>query len=190
MKRALISFILLFTVFSVTYAKEDLFSFSVGPQSGLVFYGDDELKESLKGLSGSHIIVGALAEVNVNPFKQVTFYISAEALCDFVKNGKYHSNNYHVDFPFGIKIYPGLGGLCAGLGYTFGFRYQNIQLPEAEPKKGMTSFGNGCKFLLEYNFAHDYNSRYLPTLGASWKFIPRGNNQTDHLISAYVLINL
>ena len=130
MKRAIIVFSL-FAIFSGLFAVENLFSFSIGPQSGLVFYGDEDIKEDVKTLHGSHALVGAQAEVNVNPFKQITFFAGAHILCDFVKENKNYSNHIHYDFPFGVKIYPGLGGLCGGMAYTFGmtmFKCQNQAL--------------------------------------------------------------
>lgn len=189
MKRAIIVFSL-FAIFSGLFAVENLFSFSIGPQSGLVFYGDEDIKEDVKTLHGSHALVGAQAEVNVNPFKQITFFAGAHILCDFVKENKNYSNHIHYDFPFGVKIYPGLGGLCGGMAYTFGMRYDNVQMPETSPYTGNSSWGNGFKFLLEYNFAHDFKSHILPTIGVSWKHIPRGNKTSDNMISAYVLLNL
>lgn len=190
MKRTILFFVLLISIFTKVAAEESLFSFSVGPQSGIVFYGDNEIKSGIKELDGSHILAGAIAELNLNPFKQVSFFISANVLTDIVKDHSYHSNHIHIDFPFGIKIYPGLAGLCTGLSYTFGFRSDTIQLPEQEPVRQHTPTGNGFSVILEYNFAHLGKYRYLPTLGACWKHIPRGNNTTDNIISAYVLINL
>ncbi len=54
MKRAIIVFSL-FAIFSGLFAVENLFSFSIGPQSGLVFYGDEDIKEDVTNLYDSLI---------------------------------------------------------------------------------------------------------------------------------------
>jgi len=190
MKRAVVLSVLLASFFFSLSASEDLFSFSIGPQSGLVFYSDEDVKTVNSQINGPHFLAGAVTEVRVNPFEQASFFLSADLLCDFLKQEQNHAYYYHIDFPFGIKIYPGLGGLCTGVAYSFGIRFDNVKAPEAEPEKNTTPWGNGFKFMVEYNFAHSGKSKYYPTLGVSWKHIPRGNNTCDNIISAYITANL
>lgn len=185
-KISVLSFI--FFIFSLNAFSEDLISLSVGVQSGLVFYGDEEIKNYNNEIDGTHILIGALASVNVNPFEQVSFFASADFLCDFRDQNDFHSNHLHLDFPFGIKIYPGLGGLGISIAYTFGFRSDFINTPTSSFNSN-SCFGNGAKIIIDYNFAHNGKSKFLPTFGCSWKFLPRGNNSYDNIISAFVVMN-
>ena len=50
-------------------------------------------------------------------------------------------------------------------------------------------FPLGFKILLEYNFAHEGKSKYLPTIGGSWNLMPRGNNSYDNIITFYLAEN-
>lgn len=187
MKKITILF-LVFFIFIQNIFSENLFSFSGGIQSGFTFYGDKNIKSQNDEIGGKHILAGALANLNINPFNQVTFFAGADFLCDFFMQENFHSNHLHIDFPFGVKIYPGLKGLCFGLAYTFGFRYDFINTID-ENYTATTPWGNGAKLILEYNFAHSGKSKFLPTLGCSWKILPRGNNSYDNILSAFIMLN-
>lgn len=188
MKKITALFILLSSLIFSVAAEESLFSFSAGLQSGLVFYGDKNMKKLNKELDGSHVLVGALAEINVNPFKEVTFFAGGDLLCDYIIDGDEHSNHFSLDFPFGIKIYPGIGGLNFALAYTIGIRYDSIDTEDLSVKES-TPWGNGLKTQIEYNFAHEGKSKYYPSIGVSWKYIPRGNNKCDNIVAAYIKAN-
>lgn len=187
MKKCTVLFLVFFIFFQNAFS-EDLFSFSGGIQSGFTFYGDKNIKSQNDEIDGTNILIGALANFNINPFKQVSFFVGADFLCDFLTQNDFYSNHLHLDFPFGIKIYPGLGGLGFGLAYTFGLRYDFVNT-QSDNYKNITPWGNGTKILLEYNFAHSGKSKFLPTFGCSWKILPRGNNTYDNIISAFAMLN-
>ena len=99
------------------------------------------------------------------------------------------ANKLHVSFPLGVKIYPGFGGLNLGLAYTLGFRADSIKVKNAGDYNDTTPWGNGFKFLVEYNFAHEGKSKYYPSIGGYWNLMPRGHKSYDNLIVLYVAGN-
>ena len=162
---------------SALSAAENLFSFSAGLSSGVPFYG-----------SNSAISTGSEIE-KVNPIKHASLYIGNDNVWDITWSAQEKSSKLHVSFPVGIKVYPGLGGLNAGLAYTLGFRNDIINTNAAGEYNGTTPWGNGFKFQLEYNFAHEGSSRYLPSIGGYWNLMPRGNDSYDNLIVLYISAN-
>ena len=46
-----------------------------------------------------------------------------------------------------------------------------------------TRWGNGFRFLLEYDFKSG-NTGLAPIIGGSWRHIPRGGS-SDHILSIY-----
>lgn len=181
------AFLLLF-LSSTLYAKEALISFSAGLQSAFIFYDSEEIKNYNKELNGSHFILGADAGINLNAFEELSFSIGSDFLCDLLKDGSDYSNHLLLDFPFGIKIYPAKNGFAFGVFYVLGICY-NFTFAEGNYIADQTSWGNGFKLLAEYNFAHSGKSKYLPSLGAYYKCIPRGNYNTDNIIAAYINFN-
>ena len=181
-------FIIFFACLTLS-ANERLFSFSAGLSSGGPLYGEDSVISTGSEIEKpNRVIIGALFSINLNIIKQVTFYTGSDILWDLVWDSKQHSNKTHVDFPLGIKIYPGLGGLNLGLAYTLGFRADSISTCEHE-YNGISSWGNGFKLSLEYNFAHEGNSNYYPSIGGYWNLMPRGNNSYDNLLVLYIVEN-
>ena len=171
-------------------AKERLFSFSAGLSSGVPVYGSNSVVSTGSEISkGNRIILGVNTAVNVNPIKQISFYLGNDTLWDLTWNASEKSHKLHVSFPLGIKVYPGLGGLNVGLAYTLGFRADAINTDEAGEYNGTTPWGNGFKFQIEYNFAHEGNSKYYPSIGGYWNLMPRGNDSYDNLIVLYITAN-
>ena len=76
-----------------------------------------------------------------------------------------------------------------GLAYTLGFRTDRIKTEKAGNHNGTTVWGNGFKFQVEYNFAHEGAYRYLPSIGGYWNLMPRGKNSYDNLIVMYIAVN-
>lgn len=188
-KLAIIIFTVLLTCTSLS-AKEELFSFSAGLSSGIPIYGAGSILTSGNDISGKNrVIIGALGAININPVKQVSFCLGTDFLWDFTWNSSEKANKMHVSFPLGVKVYPGLGGLNVGLAYTLGFRTDFINTNAHGEYNGSTAWGNGFKFSVEYNFAHGGKSKYLPSVGGYWNFMPRGNYSCDNLIAFYIAAN-
>lgn len=179
-------------VFSAA-AEEDLLSFSAGLSSGLPFYGADVTEGKLDNFNDSNkrVIVGAIGTVNLNIAEPITFFTGTDILTDFNWNEENRCHILSWDFSLGLKIYPGLGGLNCGLGYVLGYRttYSGKRMKGQQNYRELSSWGNGFKFLVEYNFAHYGNSKFLPSCGIYWKMMPRGNNYFDNNLVAYITAN-
>lgn len=171
------------------FADENLFSISMGLASGIPVYGTDSIISDGKEIDKpNRVIIGTTTSFNLNLIKQVTFFTGGDTLFDFVWDSKQYANKIHVSFPLGLKIYPGIGGFNAGLAYTLGFRIDSINTTEHE-HEGISTWGNGFRLSLEYNFAHEGNSRFLPSIGGYWNLMPRGNKSYDNLIVLYIAAN-
>ena len=182
-------FIILFAC-STLSAKERLISFSAGLSSGVPIYGANSVVSTGSEIAkGNRIILGTNVSANLNPISQVSFYLGNDIIWDFTWNSSEKSSKVHLSIPLGIKVYPGLGGLNLGLAYTLGFRFDNIKTDSIGEYNDSTPWGNGFKFQVEYNFAHEGNSRYLPSVGGYWNLMPRGNSSYDNLIVLYVAAN-
>lgn len=189
MKKLLCSLLVTVSILGFTFAKENLISFSAGLSSGFPIYGNNSVPETITKINTDHrVIIGSLATVNVNVIKQITFFGGGDILADFNWKDNNYANHLHISFPLGIKIYPGLGGLNFGLSYNLGFRSDFSKTTTAK-HSNIASWGNGFKFLFEYDFAHDGNSKYLPSIGCSWNLMPRGNYSYDNLIVFYLAEN-
>lgn len=190
MKKYVLIFISLILISAHAFSNERLFTFSTGLSSGAIIYDSEEIIEQQSVIDNTKkILIGTLAYANFNPIKEVTFFAGTDIFFDFTWNSDYYSNHFSFDFPFGLKIYPHFGGLNFGLAYLLGFR-TDLYNTDGEEHSEITPAGNGFKFFIEYNFARDFNMKYLPTLGGSWKCIPRGNYNYDNQICAYLTFNL
>ena len=182
-------FIILFAC-STLSAKERLISFSAGLSSGVPRYGANSVVSTGSEIEkGNRIILGTNVSANLNPISQVSFYLGNDIIWDFTWNSSEKSSKVHLSIPLGIKVYPGLGGLNLGLAYTLGLRFDNIKTDSIGEYNDSTPWGNGFKFQVEYNFAHEGSSRYLPSVGGYWNLMPRGNSSYDNLIVLYVAAN-
>ena len=185
---ALLLAVLLFS--SSLFAKEGLLSFSAGISSGLPVYGENSVISTGTEIpNGNRMIIGGLASINLNVLPQISFYLGNDILWDITWSSSEKSSKLHVSFPLGIKIFPGVGGLNFGIAYTLGFRVDNIKVSSIGEYNAISSWGNGFKLHIEYDFAHDGKSKYYPSIGTYWNLMPRGNNSWDNLIVLYIAAN-
>lgn len=180
-------FLLSFSVFS----EEDLFSFSAGISSGIPIYGKKPFSEQTYQIEDKHrIILGTMFHINLNPYKQISFFTGTDVLSDFNFNfDSEHANSIHIGFPLGIKIYPNLKGFNMGIAYVLGFRADDIKTDVYGKDSYIAAWSNGFRFLAEYNFAHVGKSKYYPSIGLSWDYMPRGNYTKDNIITFYIAEN-
>lgn len=171
--------------------------FSAGISSGFPFYGSPKMWQTTEYLTatGGRFIIGTNVDLEFNLLKQFSVFTGADFLCDFNSNKIEYLTTMDLAFSIGVKFYPGLGGLALGLGYSLGTRFDFLLLfPETceiiEPEPVNSAWGNGIKILIEYNFSHQSDMHFLPTLGCYWRFMPRGNFKYDNILSAYLKINL
>ena len=190
MKRNISSVIIILLFFTSLSAKDRLFTFSAGLSSGVPIYGHNSIVSTGSEIEkANRIIFGVNGAINLNLIKQITFYLGNDTLWDLTWNSQEKANKVHVSFPLGIKVYPGLGGFNVGLAYTLGFRADTIKTNAAGEYNGISSWGNGFKIQAEYNFAHEGNSQYYPSIGGYWNLMPRGHDSYDNLIVLYIAAN-
>lgn len=192
MKKSILTAIFIIVLSSSAFCKENLFSFSFGISSGSVFYDSVEVINHTKNIRNfedyKRLLIGANTSVNYNPIKEASFFIGAESFFDIYWTEQFNTNYISLDFPFGVKIYPNIGGLNISLAYLFGIRFDNIDFEDAIYSES-TPWGNGFKINIEYNFSHDLDFSILPAVGCYWKCIPRGNGNYDNHIGAYISLN-
>lgn len=198
MKKKLSICLVIFFISSFCFAKGKLFNFGVGLSSGFPIYDSGYEKTVTKYFSGAgyRIIIGADARVELNVIKQLSFFTDTNVLADFNFSKDEYFNSVDLSFSSGIIFHPGLGGLACGIGYSLGTRFDFYSLLSSTNEKLFAStdytvkkndWGNGFKLFLEYDFS--YNSKYkFPTLGVNWRFMPRGNDFYDNVITLYCMV--
>lgn len=194
MKKIAALFVSLFILVGSIAAEENLVSFSIGLSTGVPLYGSADVSKKISTFTdkNNRMIIGGLGSVNLNIAEPVTFFAGADFLADFNWSSTQYLHVLDFDMDSGIKIYPGLGGLDVGLAYCLGYSvdYSGLRGFGEKTYRAPSPWGNGFKFLMEYNFAHDGFSKFLPTVGFYWKWIPRGNDIHDNYLCAYVTANL
>ncbi len=199
MKKKLSICLVIFFISSFCFAKGKLFNFGVGLSSGFPIYDSGDVKTVTDYFSGAgyRIIIGTDARVEFNVIKELSFFTDTNILADFNFSKDEYFNSVDLVFSSGIIFHTGLGGLSCGIGYSFGKRFDFVKLFSTTKKKlfGATDFniikndwGNGFKLFLEYDFSYNSKYKYLPTLGINWRFMPRGNNFYDNVITLYCMV--
>ncbi len=163
-------------------------SFDAGLSSGYPFYGDSNLKDANARIDdgGFRMIIGTVADVNLKLAEYLTAFAGNDNVFDFNWHGEDFFNHLDTSFFTGVKVYPGIGGLNFSVAYSIGTRFDF-----AGESKGVdsASWGNGFRLGMEYNFAYADKNRYMPSIGAYYRFVPRGNNTYDNLLCVYLLAN-
>lgn len=173
------------------YSQEDFCTMTAGISSGIPVYGQANLSQTSRTIdTDKRVIIGTFFNVNLNIIKQVTFFFGADLLSDLNWSDDTYKHFLHTGFPVGLKIYPGLGGLDLGLAYEFGFRADFLKTSSGIKTKKSQAWGNGFKLFLEYDFSRNNKIKYLPIIGSSWTFMPRGNYSYDNLLTFYIAANL
>lgn len=182
----LISFLFIFTL----SAEENFFTISVGLSSGVPFYGSEDLSDKIKSFEdkNNRSIIGVNGTLNLNVSEPITFFFGTDFISDFNWLGNTKLNVFTFDLSTGIKVYPNLEGFNIGIAYCLGYRTDYFG--NANLDRTASPWGNGYKISMEYNFHHENNTRFLPSIGISWKKMPRGNKKYDNFITAYCLLNI
>lgn len=145
----------------------------------------------MKFANGTEILIGTSANINFNVTKYFSLFTDLDVLSDL----NWHNSDYshHLDYSgsYGVRLYfiPNIPAISVSIAYLFGQRADFFRIDDVKAVSH-TPFGNGIKMTAEYNFSRDGFSRFAPTVGCSWRHIPRGNNTSDNIISAYVQMNL
>lgn len=189
MKKTFLAIVLLLSFFSLQ-AMDRRLTFDGGLVTGFPFYGDTDIKDGKEKMmeKGGRVIIGSTADINFAVMDSLTLFAGADFLADLASCKTDYYDQLDYAFFGGLKIYPGFGGLNLSLAYALGNRSDFTRL-EDEKTDSSTAWGNGMRFSVEYNFSHT-NFYYLyPSIGLYWRWIPRGDFKTDHILAAYILLN-
>ena len=213
MKKLVVCF-LLFVFSTLCFANKSIISASIGFATGFPVYGSEQMKQvnDYYFENGTRIIVGTSARLELNAMNPFVLFADADLNMDFNFSEQNFFHTMDLAFTGGMKFYPGLDGFAFGIGYSIGrrFDFYNELTPVFSEVKSATEvesstesdadgsvlesdfdkndWGNGFKLFVEYDFS--YNShRFLPTLGVSWRLMPRGNNLYDNIFAFYLMMN-
>lgn len=178
-KKYICTLLLLFVALSTWAA--DWFAYGGSLGTALVVHGDESLRSYFDTLHCVVLEVDGTMEFILHP--SIRIAAGSILLADFkFKDGNY-CNSLDYNFYGGVRIYPGLGGLRLGVDYNLGRRTDFVDISPVNEVKS-TAWGNGFRFLLEYDFRYT-KTGLLPMLGGSWRYVPRGGNTADHILSIY-----
>lgn len=175
-----IIFIVAFLSAAVSAWTVDWFAFGGSLGTAVLVDGDEEIRSYSEKLHRVVLETDATMEFVIHPAIRIS--LGSILLADFKFKDGQHYNSLDYSFYGGIRVYPGLGGLRLGVDYNLGRRTDFIDVP---PVNGTysTAWGNGFRFLLEYDFRWQ-KTGFMPIVGGSWRHIPRGGS-SDHILSVY-----
>lgn len=189
-KKIILSFVLFISIaFSALASSAERnflgLQFSLG--SGFPFYGDSALYRNNNRLNEKHYNrfilcgdFGLTGKLTDNLF----VVVGMDSVFDFNWNDSFYSNYIDYAYLLGIQVYPGWGNLSFTLSYALGHRADFIKQEENFETISTSSWGNGFKFAVEYDFLS--GGGFIPAIGASWRFMPRGRDNYDNNISVYL----
>lgn len=187
MKNLKLVFIGLFLILTFNgFANESRMKFHWGFGTAGIVYGDDTTKELTKTLTNdefSRMILSGDLGLSIKLDKSIRFVTGGNISYDlFMKNSQ---NASFLDYAFfgGLRVYPNLGGLNFGLEYNIGQRANFYNLDDYEATSGLTNWGNGFRFVAEYDFSY-YTEGLAPVVGLSYRRMPRGGF-ADNFFSFY-----
>ena len=178
-KKLICTFMFLLVAFS-SWAV-DWFAYGGALGTALVVPGDEAIRSYSDTLHCVVLELDATMEFIVHP--SIRIAAGSILLTDFKFKDGDHYNSLDYNFYAGTRIYPGLGGLRLGVDYHLGRRTDFIDIPPVDEVKS-TAWGNGFRFLLEYDFRYK-KTGLQPMIGGSWRYVPRGANTADHIFSVY-----
>ena len=178
-KKLICTFMFLLVAFS-SWAV-DWFAYGGALGTALVVPGDEAIRSYSDTLHNVVLELDATMEFIVHP--SIRIAAGSILLTDFKFKDGDHYNSLDYNFYAGTRIYPGLGGLRLGVDYNLGRRTDFIDIPPVDEVKS-TAWGNGFRFLLEYDFRYK-KTGLQPMIGGSWRYVPRGANTADHIFSVY-----
>lgn len=177
-KRTLLG--ILFLLIAGTAWSLDWLAYGGSLGTAAVVTGDEAARTIVSDFHRVILEMDATAEFVLHPVIRVA--LGSILLTDFTFKDGQHYNSLDYNFYTGLRVYPGLGGLRLGVDYNLGRRTDFIDM-ELVDKTLSTSWGNGFRFLLEYDFKSGGNG-LAPIIGGSWRHVPRGGF-SDHILSIY-----
>ena len=180
MARKVILTILLLSVAVSSWAVE-WFAYGGSFGTGIVLNNDSSLRSYAEDMQRVVLELDGTMEFIFHP--SIRIAAGSILLTDFKFKGDEYYNSLDYSIYGGIRIYPGLGGLRLGVDYNLGRRTDFIDIPPVNDVNS-SALGNGFRFLLEYDFRYA-KTGLLPMVGGSWRYVPRGGDTSDHILSVY-----
>lgn len=184
----LLTFLLLST--ASLFASSDFFftKVTVGPSA--VIYGDSELKEQnelLKSLDHTHqFILSTDVALGLNLSPQIELVSGGLLTADLNISSSYYIHRLDYGFFTGFRVHTGLGGFVCGVDYICGQRADFYSLPDDSANSDSTSWGNGFRFLAEYDFSNGISSNWAPVINLAWRRMPRSNSFDNNITVALI----
>ena len=174
MKKKILILSVIFAFFAFPAFSNIGFEFGIG--SGYIFYGDEDVKDRNKALGDTNQTILKTDALLLLPLNyMILFDFGLDGVFDFRWNGSNHI--YLIDYSFlaGFRLYPNLGGLFLSIDYALGRRSDFISMKNEDDTLS-TSWGNGFKFTVGYDFSYHLNS-LGPVLAAGIRSMPRGGSR-------------
>ena len=190
--KKILVFIALIAVSFSGFAEADrILRFDAGVCSGYPFYGDQQISESNDTFNNgvyNRFFIGPVINLSFKISKPFKFVLGADTLFDLVWNGSLYNNHFDYACYGGVKFYPGLKGFNAGVYYAGGQRLDYCNQSDVAPLFNATSWGNGFRISLEYDFLYESSSEVMPVLGVYYRFMPRGYYTYDNILAFYIML--
>lgn len=181
MKFRIFVLLLLFTILPSSLFAASGFEFSLG--SGYIFYGSQTVRNRNKALGQDHQVILTTEATGILPLQE---HIYLTAGTDVSLDARWSGSNhiYLLDYSgmVGFRIYPGLQGLLFQVDYALGRRTDFISLKNEDSYKESTSWGNGFKLGVDYDFSVHTKGKIAPSVGFAWKNMPRGGYRDNLLM--------
>jgi len=146
---------------------------------------EETKSELLLTNSFNRIILGADADILLNITEPLKVFAGVDTFCEFIWEKSSHYNSLDYSFYAGIKVFPNLAGFDISVAYVLGSRANFYKTEEVSSTSENTAWGNGFRIALEYNFFYGQEAKLYPSIGAYYRFMPRGDYAYDHIIAAY-----
>ncbi|MGN0740203.1 MAG: hypothetical protein ACI4LX_08555 [Treponema sp.] len=180
--------ILLFSILPFfCFAKErNFFGFQFGIGGTIPLYADKAVWDNHSKMSDENFarfIIGGDVGFTLKLAKPLFLVFDFESCADFSWNSDYYSNSLDYAFSAGFQFYPNTQNLSVSIFYSIGTRTDFVKLPERFEQIERTKWGNGFKIAVEYDFIS--GGGVIPVLGAYYRFMPRGYDKYDNILSIY-----
>lgn len=196
MKKFVLGLTAFFMLTGAAFSSSDgstLFTNELSLGTGASIHNESSCEERKNLLSTSdykRIITGITFTENLNISQPIKIIFGGETFFDFIWNKGSYYNTIDYSFFSGIKVFTGISGLNVSIAYVLGNRTDFYTLAQtsdgATPKKSDTkSWGNGFKLNVQYDFMQEKAAKFKPILGGYYRFVPRGNYSTDHVLCIY-----
>ncbi|OJF76492.1 MAG: hypothetical protein BKP49_06570 [Treponema sp. CETP13] len=172
------------------YAKTSPFFTQISVGISAVQYGDSEINkktETVKDLDDSFsFIISTDASLGIILSEEVRLVAGGYFVSDINTNREYYANHLDYGMFSGVRIYTGLAGLVFGVDYDCGSCSSFYNLEDDGTSSDTTAWGNGYRFLLEYDFSNG-TERFAPILDLSWRHMPRGSYSDNNFTVSFKL---